>query len=368
MYVHGLPGNKRGPGAMAPFRSNDGQLWVTWNYFRDGSRERFSRTGRLVVTGNGASADFRVSRPLRPRGILAAWRRATPTNPAGWSSPRSTASGARPRWDAPSSRTRCAAVDPVGRPGRRAGDQLAAGLPHALQADGRGRSAARRRGGGRRRARRAGLPARADARHDGRTARSPWTRPSPPAVARRSGHATVRGTGERATELSLPLHGERLRGDALRRQLDDWTTRGIIEPSAAEAVRDGAGQPRLARPQRPAGRGARGRGRDGAAAVDPVVGRARRRGRPPPPRHLEARARRRCRQRGHAAHAGGRRRALVGRATSRPTREPTCCTACRRSPTGSPRSTARSSSATTCMPMAPRTSASPPPSTRSASS
>ena len=63
MYVHGLPGNKRGPGAMAPFRSNDGQLWVTWNYFRDGSRERFSRTGRLVVTGNGTSADFRVVAP-----------------------------------------------------------------------------------------------------------------------------------------------------------------------------------------------------------------------------------------------------------------------------------------------------------------
>ena len=49
--------------------------------------------------------------------------------------------------------------------------------------------------------------------------------------------ATVRGTGERSTELSLPLHGQRLRGDALRRQLDDWTTRGIIEPTAAEAVR-----------------------------------------------------------------------------------------------------------------------------------
>jgi hypothetical protein len=63
MYVHGLPGNKRGPGAMAPFRSNDGQLWVTWNYFRDGSRERFSRTGRLVVTGSGANADFRVVAP-----------------------------------------------------------------------------------------------------------------------------------------------------------------------------------------------------------------------------------------------------------------------------------------------------------------
>jgi hypothetical protein len=51
------------------------------------------------------------------------------------------------------------------------------------------------------------------------------------------GTATVRGTGRRATELSLPLHGERLRGDALHRKLDDWTVRGIIEPSAAEAVR-----------------------------------------------------------------------------------------------------------------------------------
>lgn len=49
--------------------------------------------------------------------------------------------------------------------------------------------------------------------------------------------ATVRGTGQRSTELSLPLHGQRLRGDALRRQLDDWSARGIVEPSAAEAVR-----------------------------------------------------------------------------------------------------------------------------------
>jgi hypothetical protein len=48
--------------------------------------------------------------------------------------------------------------------------------------------------------------------------------------------ATVRGTGQRATELSLPLHGERLRGDALLRQLEDWTARGILEPSAAQAV------------------------------------------------------------------------------------------------------------------------------------
>jgi hypothetical protein len=49
--------------------------------------------------------------------------------------------------------------------------------------------------------------------------------------------ATVRGTGERATELSIPMHGERLRGDALRRQLDAWLDAGVMEPSAAEAVR-----------------------------------------------------------------------------------------------------------------------------------
>ena len=50
--------------------------------------------------------------------------------------------------------------------------------------------------------------------------------------------ATVRGTGERAVELSIPLHGERLAGDALHRQLDRWVTAGSMEPSAAEAVRE----------------------------------------------------------------------------------------------------------------------------------
>jgi hypothetical protein len=48
---------------------------------------------------------------------------------------------------------------------------------------------------------------------------------------------TVKGTGERATELSIPLHGDRLRGDPLNRQLDAWVARGVMEPSAAEAVR-----------------------------------------------------------------------------------------------------------------------------------
>jgi hypothetical protein len=50
--------------------------------------------------------------------------------------------------------------------------------------------------------------------------------------------ATVRGTGERAVELSIPMHGQRLAGDALHRQLDRWVTAGSMEPSAAEAVRE----------------------------------------------------------------------------------------------------------------------------------
>ncbi len=49
--------------------------------------------------------------------------------------------------------------------------------------------------------------------------------------------AELRGTAEPETELSLPYHGTRLRGAALHRRLDDWMRAGIIEPSAAEAVR-----------------------------------------------------------------------------------------------------------------------------------
>ena len=45
-------------------------------------------------------------------------------------------------------------------------------------------------------------------------------------------------TGSRApdTELSLPYHGERLTGDALRRRVDAWVADGVAEPSLAEAV------------------------------------------------------------------------------------------------------------------------------------
>jgi hypothetical protein len=51
------------------------------------------------------------------------------------------------------------------------------------------------------------------------------------------GTVTVTGDGTVERELSLPYHGQRLRGDALARQLDTWVTGGIIEPSCAEAVR-----------------------------------------------------------------------------------------------------------------------------------
>ena len=48
----------------------------------------------------------------------------------------------------------------------------------------------------------------------------------------------VTGSGEDAdTELSVPYKGDRLRGDALHRQLDRWVDGGIAEPSFAEAIR-----------------------------------------------------------------------------------------------------------------------------------
>ena len=55
--------------------------------------------------------------------------------------------------------------------------------------------------------------------------------------------AEVRGTTEPERELSLPFRGNRLRGDALRRRLDTWVECGVVEPSAAEAVRAVAAHP-----------------------------------------------------------------------------------------------------------------------------
>jgi hypothetical protein len=54
---------------------------------------------------------------------------------------------------------------------------------------------------------------------------------------------SVPGAGQRETELLLPYHGQRLRGDALARQLETWVSGGIIEPSCAEAVREVAAHP-----------------------------------------------------------------------------------------------------------------------------
>ncbi|MEP7090689.1 MAG: hypothetical protein ABI776_11345, partial [Nocardioidaceae bacterium] len=43
----------------------------------------------------------------------------------------------------------------------------------------------------------------------------------------------ITGTGEREAELSLPYRGERLRGDGIRRRVEDWVTRGVAEPTLA---------------------------------------------------------------------------------------------------------------------------------------
>jgi len=47
---------------------------------------------------------------------------------------------------------------------------------------------------------------------------------------------TVMGENEPVTELVVPYRGRKLRGDSLRRQLADWVSRGIIEPSALSAI------------------------------------------------------------------------------------------------------------------------------------
>ncbi len=58
---------------------------------------------------------------------------------------------------------------------------------------------------------------------------------------------TVPGTGQAESELSLPYHGERLRGSALLRRLERWADDGVIEPSCADAVRTVAAHPQWLR-------------------------------------------------------------------------------------------------------------------------
>ena len=55
--------------------------------------------------------------------------------------------------------------------------------------------------------------------------------------------ATVPGAGEADAGLSLPYHGERLRGGALLRRLEAWVNDGVIEPSCADAVGTVAAHP-----------------------------------------------------------------------------------------------------------------------------
>jgi hypothetical protein len=50
------------------------------------------------------------------------------------------------------------------------------------------------------------------------------------------GTQVVHGSGEHVAELAVPYRGKGLKGAALLRQLDDWVSRGITEPSFAEAV------------------------------------------------------------------------------------------------------------------------------------
>jgi hypothetical protein len=53
----------------------------------------------------------------------------------------------------------------------------------------------------------------------------------------------VVGQAERDEVLRLPHHGRLLAGDDLRRQLDDWAARGVLEPSAVQAVKEVADHP-----------------------------------------------------------------------------------------------------------------------------
>lgn len=56
-------------------------------------------------------------------------------------------------------------------------------------------------------------------------------------ATRRLETVEVHGEGQLETDLSLPYRGTRLRGDALHDRLDEWVEAGVMEPSAADAVR-----------------------------------------------------------------------------------------------------------------------------------
>ena len=120
---------------------------------------------------------------------------------------------------------------------------------------------------------------------------------------------------------------------------------------------NGDGEPRLAVPRRPHRRRPRCRRRDGAAPGPAALGRARRRGRPSPPRALAAHP-------PHGVDAGLARCSsppgqMVVRRLSSSEPEPISSSTCPLWPAGSPTCPGRWSSATTCTPTAAPTSGSP---------
>src|SRR3954468_7027105 len=82
---------------------------------------------------------------------------------------------------------------------------------------------------------RVGIDADADVSDELRLA--DWSPSTEPATAE------VQGTGRPEIELSLPYRGQRLRGPALGKQLAAWVAAGVMEPSAAEAIRTVAADP-----------------------------------------------------------------------------------------------------------------------------
>ena len=50
--------------------------------------------------------------------------------------------------------------------------------------------------------------------------------------------AEIRGKGKRLEQLLIPHQGEQLSGDPLRRQIGEWVTTGVMEPSAGQALEE----------------------------------------------------------------------------------------------------------------------------------
>jgi hypothetical protein len=57
-----------------------------------------------------------------------------------------------------------------------------------------------------------------------------------PAAAASLPTTAIHGEGDRVCELEVPFEGDLLRGDGLRRRLEDWVRAGTVEPGCATAV------------------------------------------------------------------------------------------------------------------------------------